>query len=203
MNREKRREIRRAIDGFRLGPEATSDSNLDTFMTLYRAAMQKFSWYPTPHWEAVVRQRIRWMEEQQACRLYTARTGNGDTLAALLVLISPEDETAYYWRMGYDAPGRDASVVPALYWQAARELRQELPALRWVNFGGSPQASLSQFKDYLGATPTEHFRLIHRRESMRLKLLQLSEAARDNARYWLGATPALKRFYRFFQRARS
>ncbi len=203
MNRNKRRQIRHALEYFRFGSEAASGSNLDAFMTLYQAAMNKFSWYLTPTWEAMSRQRISWMEEQNGCRLYTARTTGGDILAVLLVLISHEDETAYYWRIGYDTPGRDADVVPALYWQAALELRQESPALRFVNFGGSPQPTLSQFKDHLGGTLTEHFRLIHRRASTRLKLLQLSEVARGQARRWLAESPALKRLYQFLPRARS
>jgi hypothetical protein len=200
MNREKRREIRRALECFQFEAEATGGSNLDVFMTLYRAAMGKFSWYPTPRWEAVLRQRIGWMQQQDRCRFYTARTNGGDVLAALVVLISHEDGTAYYWRMGYDTRGRDATVAPALYWQAALKLRQESPALRFINFGGSPQPALSQFKDFLGATPTEHFRLIRRRSSTGVKLFRLSQAVRNRARQWLGASSVLKRVYQSLSR---
>ena len=196
MNREKRREIRRAQERLNLAREDADDRTLGSFITLYRATMSRFSWYPTPRWETVLRQRIAWMRARERCRLYAARTKQGELLAAVLVLLSHEDETAYLWRMGNDPAAREAGAIPALYWHAALDVGGPAAPVRFVNFGGSPQPPLGQFKDYLGATPTLHFRLIHRRESARLRLWQWREAARDRARRLLGGNPALIQLYR-------
>lgn len=63
---------------------------------------------------------------------------------------------------------KDASVAEAL--------ANEGDHWRFLNFGGSPQASLSLFKEYLGASPTLHFRLIHRSSDPRLWLWEMREA---------------------------
>lgn len=196
MNREKRREIRRAQEQLYLGREDANDHTLEPFMALYRATMSKFSWYPTPRWEAVLRQRVAWMQARERCSLYTARTKQGKLLAAVLVLLSYEDESAYLWRMGNDPAARDNGAIPALYWHVALNVSGLATPVRFVNFGGSPQPPLSRFKDYLGATPTLHFRLIHHRKSARLRLWQWREAARYQARRLLGSNPALIELYR-------
>lgn len=203
MNREKRREIRLAKESFRFGREAINQSTLDWFMAVYREAMRKLSVNITINWEAVIRTRVNWMEKRDACRLYAARNSKGEMLAAVLVLISQEDRTAYYWRMGYTPSGRDAKVVPALYWETALELSQDVPGIRFINLGGSPHSALSQFKDFLGGVCTEHFRLIHRRASSRVHLLQITELLRDKTRRALGENQKFNRLYRFLQDSRS
>jgi hypothetical protein len=199
VNREKRREIRRTQANCRIGREATTPANFAEFMRLYRESMAKFSWYPTPDWEAILLERIRWMEARDGCRLYIVRDSTGGMMAAVLVLLSREDQTGYYWRMAYSPAGRQAAVVPGLYWQTAMELRAEQLGVRFINLGGSPQAMLSQFKDYMGATPTVHYRLIHRNETARLRLLQALDSGRDSARRMLGASNSLRSVYRLFR----
>ena len=200
MNREKRAEIRRASSRFRIGREELNDDALDAFLALYRIAMSKFSWYPTRGWEKRLRLRARWMAERDGCRYYAVRSPEGETLAAMLVLLSPEDGTCYYWHMGYGPAGRKAEVVPALYWQTALDIRQDRPALTRVNFGGSPLAALSQFKDYLGAASTEHYRLIYRRPSANLTLLEWRKHGRDHVRRLLATHPGLHRLYELLRR---
>ncbi len=198
MNREKRAEIRRARERFRIGPEPMTDAAFRHFMELYRTAMAKFSWYPPQHWEELQRERIRWMEDREGCRFFAVRDADGELLAGLLALLSPEDRTAYYWRMGYGAAGRKAEVVPALYWEAAQPLCAG--PLRFVNFGSSPQPALSQFKDYLGADATTHYRLIQRKPSLRLQLHDWNALARDRARRLVGGSAGLRTVYQKLQR---
>lgn len=193
MNREKRREVRRALERVRVAREDDDDRTLGPFLELYRATMARFSWHPTPGWGEVLRRRFLWMRERDGCRLYAARSADGELLAAVLVLLSPQDGTAYLWRMGNHASARDAGVIPALYWAAGLDIAKGSPPLLRINFGGSPQAALGQFKDYLAATPTLHFRLIHRNESSRLRLWELGEKGKDRARRFVGSHPSLVR----------
>ena len=151
MNREKRREIRRAQEQYHFGV-ATETAVLDEFLPLYSQTMRKFSWWPSPKWEAIFRQRFAWMHDRDGCRLHTVRDQNGRLIAGVLTLLSREDQTAYLWRQG----SADPAVVPALYWFAAQEVRPVCPI---VNFGGSPLPSLNWFKEALGATAVPHFRI--------------------------------------------
>lgn len=151
MNREKRRQIRRAQEQYQFGA-ATTTAALDEFLPLYRRTMQKFSWRPSPKWEAIFRQRFAWMQARDGCRLHTVHDQTGRLLAGVVTLISPADQTAYLWRQG----SVDPAVVPALYWFAAQEVQPVCPI---VNFGGSPLPSLNWFKEALATTAAPHFRL--------------------------------------------
>ena len=151
MNREKRREIRRAQEQYQFGV-AGETAVLDEFLPLYRQTMQKFSWWPSPKWEAIFRQRFAWMQARDGCRLHTVREQNGRLLAGVITLVSRADQTAYLWRQG----SADPAVVPALYWFAAQEVSHTCPI---INFGGSPLPSLNWFKEALATTAVPHFRL--------------------------------------------
>ncbi len=189
MNREKRREIKLGNQRYRCGQEALSGSSLDQFLHLYRRTVHKFGLAPGAAWEHSLRERLSWMESVDGCRLYAARDGDQRLVAAVLVLLSPDDQTAYLWRMGQDPGIADRSAVPTLYWSVALQLREDMQqseAIRLINLGGSPQQSLARFKDYLGATPRLHFRLIHRQTSRRLRLWEAQLQARAVARRWRG-----------------
>ncbi len=175
MNREKRREIRRAQEQFVFGVEE-GDEVLDAFLPLYHETMLKFSWRPSVKWEATFRRRFHWMRQRDGCRLYTARTASGELAAGVVVLLSREDKTAYLWRQGSSSAYVEAGGVPALYWYAARDLAAEFSN---INFGGSPQPSLSRFKDYLGAEAVLHFRLLKCHNRFRLSLLQRAKTLKD------------------------
>jgi hypothetical protein len=155
MNREKRRIINQALKRFHFG-SAADDATVAHFLALYQQTVLKFCWRPSASWQALFQERFRWMNARDGCRLYTARTADGELVAAVAVLLSREDGTAYLWRQGSAVGYVPAGVVPALYWHVACELAREFA---FVNFGGSPQESLSHFKDYLGAQPRLHFRL--------------------------------------------
>ena len=177
MNREKRRIIKQALSRFRFGADCDAET-LTHFLELYRQTVLKFSWRPSFDWQRLFQERFRWMNERDGCRLYTARTAAGELAAAVVVLLSREDDTAYLWRQG-SAPERvTEGVVPALYWYAAQELAREFA---FVNFGGSPQASLSRFKDYLGAQPRLHFRLVKNNSRARLWFYALLRHSKDVA----------------------
>lgn len=201
MNREKRREIRRGCENLAIEREDGSADAFESFLALYRKTMSKFAWYPTPQWASQIHARIEWMQNHDACRLYTARSTSGKMIAGVLTLLSRSDGTAYLWRMGYDADANDSRAVPALYWRTALDVAATEPAIRQVNFGGSPQPSLSMFKDYLGARPTLHFRLIHCRRSARLSALNLAEQARGMARRLMARSALIRRSLIRLQRA--
>lgn len=175
MNREKRREIRRANEQFAYAVE-NNDEALDGFLQLYSQMMRKFSWHPSVGWQRTFRQRFYWMQERDGCRLYTARTADAELAAGLVVLLSRDDETTYLWRQGSADAYLRAGVVPALYWHVACDLAPELPN---VNFGGSPTASLSRFKDYIGAEAALHFRLRRCNNPFRLSLLNHTMKLKD------------------------
>jgi len=116
------------------------------------------------------------MRQRDGCRLYTARTAAGDLAAGVVVLLSREDATAYLWRQGSSPDLVQAGGIPALYWHAASDLAAEFPN---VNFGGSPQASLSQFKDYLGAEAVPHFALSRCKRRYRIAALERAQWVKD------------------------
>ena len=155
MAREKHREIKRAQELCSFAVEQ-KDAALDAFLPLYRGTMRKYSWWPSPTWEMTFRERFRWMRKRDGCRLYTARTADGEMQAGCLALLSREDNTAYLWRQGSGNGRAMMGVIPALYWHAAVDLASEFA---YVNFGGSPEMSLSSFKDYLGAEVAPHFQI--------------------------------------------
>lgn len=193
MNREKRREIKRGMEAYQFAHEELHMQNFEEFIVIYQKTMRKFGWYPSSNWRDSLYQRLEWMCSQDGCRLYTARTPSGALAAAVLVLLSREDQTVYLWRMAHDSDLRDSRIVPALYWWSSLAISQHEPNLRYVNFGGSPLPSLGQFKDYLGAQPIQHFRLIHRRPSVRLGLWRGVDQARDLGRKILAQYPWLDR----------
>lgn len=166
MNREKRRQIGHAQERYSFGTSEDLET-VHQFIQRYHETMKKFSWWISPAWEAAFIERFRWMRVQDACRLYTARTKDGSLAAGVIVLLSREDHTAYLWRQGSGAEHVAAGVVPALYWQAATDLADEF---KIVNFGGSPQASLSRFKDYLGARAALHFQITRNSRPRRVAL---------------------------------
>lgn len=182
MNREKRRQIRRAREQyrFRLDEDLTS---LDQFFGLYRRTVAKFGQAPSRLWEDVLKRRLAWLRARDGCRLYACQDADGTGLASVLVLLSREDGTAYLWRAGSVPTGRSVEPLPALYWYVAESLADEDRQWDYINFGGSPTASLSRFKDYLGAMPVLHFRLIRRRHDPRIVLWQARERLRKALRW--------------------
>jgi hypothetical protein len=177
MNREKRREIRRAQESFSFGVE-DSDAVLDSFLPLYHQTMHRFVWRPSVRWESIFRGRFRWLRQRDGCRLYTARTPNGELVGGVVTLLSREDQTAYLWRQGSDRAFVEAGGIPALYWHVACDLA---PAFPNVNFGGSPQASLSHFKDYLGAEAVPHFAITKCSCPQRMAALEQAQRLKDTA----------------------
>lgn len=198
MNREKRREIRRGMAEYKFAREEYNPSAFAEFMAVYRKTMRKFDWYPAHDWQLRLNRRLDWLRECDGYRLYTARNPSGGLAAGVLILLSPADQTAYLWKMGHDTDNRDSRVVPALYWSASMDIAENEPKLRYMNFGGSPFPSLGQFKDYLVGQPTLHFRLIHRRPSVRLGLWRLSENYKCAGRQLLARYPALDGVRRVF-----
>ncbi len=175
MNREKRREIRRAQEAFTFGVEE-DDAALDAFLPLYHETMLKFAWRSSVRWENVFVRRFAWMRQRDGCRLYTARDAGGKLVAGVVALLSREDVTAYLWRQGSSQEFVQAGGIPALYWHAACDLAPEFAS---INFGGSPQASLSHFKDHLGADAVQHFVLSKRNARSRIAALEYAQRLKD------------------------
>lgn len=199
MNREKRREVRRGLETYNFARMEGNEQAFDGFMHIYRATMRKFGRYPTLDWQTRLQRRLEWLLPRDGYRLYTAYTQSGDLAAGVLVLLSREDNTGYLWRMGHHPELGGSRVVPALYWWAALDLSRNKPQLRYINLGGSPLASLAQFKDYLVGQPTLHFRLIHRRYSVRLGLWWLEDRVRTQARRQVAKYPQLEKIQRVFR----
>lgn len=92
------------------------------------------------------------------------------------------------------AAGREGFL--ALYWQCAQTLREEWGAPLHINFGGSPRPSLAQFKDYLGATPTLHFRLVHDQPGPRTRWWRQARKVKETGRRVLTKGGILQAWYR-------
>lgn len=186
MNAEKRREIRRGLEAYRYGRDDITDANFDEFMRLYQTTMQlRHEVGLGSAWTEQFRTRIRWMDQRDGCRLYTARSETGELMAGVTVLMSPADQTAYYWMAAYDQVHRDSRLVPALYWYVGQQLIETVPEFHYANLGTSPQKSLCQFKDFLGASPVLRFTLLHERKSLRSLVLNSYEQAKNVLRRYV------------------
>lgn len=177
MHREKRREIRNAQETYAFDLENTHEA-LDAMLPLYCATMAKFHWWPSPQWAAQLHERFQWMIERDGCRLYTARAADGELAAGCLALLSREDGTAYLWRQGSGEAHVQQGVVPALYWHIASELAGDF---QQVNFGGSPDPSLSRFKDYLGARAVPHYQISRCDQPLPMALADAAQQVKDKA----------------------
>ena len=183
MNREKRREIRRGLEAYSHSREALNDNTFNEFFALYTRTMQlRHQVSLAGDWLNELHTRLMWMANEDGIRLYTARSESGELMAGLLVLMSPEDQTAYYWMSGYDQTGRDSRLLPSLYWYTNQAICASDPHIKYINLGVSPQSSLSRFKDMLGAEPTLFFTLLYQNRTMRPLLLNAYEQAKAIAR---------------------
>ena len=175
MNGEKRREIKRARGEFVFSRD-DSDAALDAWLPLYRKTMEKFFWYPSPHWGNIFRKRFAWLRERDGAHLYVAHNQAGELCGGVVTLHSREDKTVYLFKQGSDPNARDLGMIPALYWHVAQDVAADFP---WIDFGGSPFLSLSHFKDYLGAHATVHFQVSYQKPSFRLALYQAAYRAKN------------------------
>jgi hypothetical protein len=176
MNHVKRNSIRHARQTYSFEVEESDDAVL-AFARLYRDTMAKFHWLPSLSWESMLLERFRWMHARGGARLFTARDRDRSVAGAVIVILSPDDKTGLLWRVGTDKDFIAAGGVPALYWHAASGVASEYPN---VDFGWSPQASLSQFKDYMGAELEIHFRISRCNDPLRYKLYTSAMSAKDN-----------------------
>jgi hypothetical protein len=183
MNGEKRREVRRGLEAYNHSREELSDNTFEQFITLYQCTMElRHQVSLGGGWINELRTRLMLMAEMDGCRLYTARSESGELMAGLLVLMSPEDFTAYYWMAAYDQEQRDSRLLPSLYWYANQDICASAPQIKYINLGVSPQRSLSRFKDMLGAEPTLFFTLLYQNRSMDSLLLNGYERVKNIVR---------------------
>jgi len=169
MNREHRRLIKRGCESYTFG--ALGPDHFQTFIALHKDTLvRRFRWKSASAWDTDLARRMEWLLANDVGCLYGARNAAGDLCAAVVLLYSCQDRTAYLWRSGNIAFAGTKTIVPSLYWQACLYARERWGTPLCINFGGSPQMSLSQFKDYLGARPEPHFRFIYRTSHWRSAL---------------------------------
>ncbi len=166
LESEKRREIRRGLETYQFAHETIGPDTYAAFTALYLETMRlRHGVFLNDDWVKELEPRLLWMQDQAGCRLYTAKSQDSQTIASLVVIISPEDETAYFWMVGSDQNQRDSRIVPSLYWYAAKDIRLSDSRVKFANLGTSPMRSLSHFKDLLGADSVLTFRLIKNKPS--------------------------------------
>jgi len=187
MNRERRRLIRRAGERYSFAPLPREEVSRE-FIPLYRRLMQKFYWVPVRRWDRDLVRRMDWLTAHDAGAVFGARDKEGQLCAAVIVLLSPEDRTLYLWRCGYRDDQEGNSVVPGLYWHACLHWRERWGAPLLANLGGSPRASLSQFKDYLGAEAVPHLRLVYHPPGWRSPAWRVARTLKE--RFRVGITRA-------------
>ena len=179
---EKRREVRRGLEAYQYSQETIDADSFAQFVALYQVTMQqRHEIHHDTAWVNVLQQRLLKMQASGICQLYVVKSEE-QYIAALTVIVSAEDQTAYYWMVGSDQNHRDSRVVPSLYWFAAKNLREADSRIRFVNLGTSPISSLSRFKDLLGATPVLSFRLIYKNESWKANLWHIASRMKSLAR---------------------
>lgn len=160
--REKRREIRRGLETYAYRQVRITPESFDSFIRLYTQTMQERHGISLGDgWVRELQSRLLWMQENDDCRLYCGYSPQGEMVSGLLVLLSREDRTAYFWMVGYDHRSKDSRIVPALYWHVAAEVCRPESGMQLVNLGTSPARSLGNFKDLLGARSKPSFCLIN------------------------------------------
>lgn len=168
MNRERRRLIRRAGEQYRFGP-MEGEGVAEDFIRVYRELIRKFDWAPLARWDDDLRNRLGWLMEKGLGEVFGCWDESGSLRGAVILLLSPEDRTVYLWRCGYVPDAGANTVIPGLYWHACQHVFERWGAPMHANFGGSPRLTLTQFKDYLGAVATPHFRLLHDQPGFRTR----------------------------------
>lgn len=152
FNRTKRNEANRARKTHTFGWAEPSPAVFQEFRRLHDKTLEKFSWNPPVVWRETLNRQTEATCRLGFGRIYVARPLNDDRKidAIVSVLVNQQDMTAYLWRVGVDS--EQTGLVTALYGNAAESIRAEFGQDWEINFGGSPRFSLSQFKDYLGAS---------------------------------------------------
>jgi hypothetical protein len=181
MNRERRRLIRRAGETYTFGPMETENTGAE-FIKLYRQLVAKFDWAPLERWDQDLQARIRWLQSKKVGCVYGAKDHTGDLRAAVILLLSRDDNTVYLWRCGYVPDNNANTVIPGLYWHACQHIREQWNEPFTANFGGSPRLTLSHFKDYLGAKPVLHFKLVYEQPGMKTTIWRCLRRGKETLR---------------------
>jgi hypothetical protein len=196
MNREERRQIRRASESYRFGLLPLKDA-IAGFVPLYKRLMQKFEWLPGSQWSQDFERRLEWLMKNDIGAVYGAWDKADELCGAVIALLSREERTIYLWRCGYRSDRKGNTIVPALYWRAACHWLDQWGEPLVCNLGGSPMMSLSQFKDYLGADAEPHLKFIYRPFRFRPMMWRLMRAIHARTRRKLTRTylSLLKEFW--------
>ena len=146
----KERYIRKAQEMFDLGHEHGQEIIKD-FLRLYAETMKKYDWQPTSKWREAFLRKMKWLESRDLLHIYTCRKKTGELVGITLSLLSRENQTAYFWLIGYDHTIDSKEFPPAIYYYASEDLSSEF---KFIDFGEGAHASLYAFKDSLGTTST-------------------------------------------------
>jgi len=167
-NRTKRQEAAAAAKLHLFAWYPAEAKLLQTFDRLHNETLSKFKWVAASPWRKALLQNMEALEAMGICRIFGAApvADPGSPCALVSVLFSHEHKTAWLWRLAYQT--EDSGLIPALYLRAAEAIKREQGKDWSINFGGSPALSLARFKDYLGATPTPHWRIRWQRYSLRM-----------------------------------
>lgn len=167
LNRTKRQEAASATKRHVFGWKSGDAKTLDRLDWLHNHTLTKFKWVASRTWRSGFLSNIRELEAVGLCRLFVAAPeAMPETPCALVaVLLSADHHCAWLWRVAYRTD--DSGLIPALYLHAGEAIKREFGAEWTINFGGSPNLSLARFKDYLGAMPTQHWRLRWQRAGLK------------------------------------
>lgn len=167
-NRTKRQEAAAAAKRHCFAWYPAEPKLLQTFDRLHNQTLTKFKWVASSQWRKTLLQNMETLETMGICRIFGAApvADPASPCALVTVLFSHEHQTAWLWRLAYQT--EDSGLIPALYLRAAETIKREQGSAWSINFGGSPALSLARFKDYLGATPTPHWRIRWQRYSLRM-----------------------------------
>ncbi len=181
-NKTKRYEMRKASKHHQFQEIPITPENLDLFDHLHNLTLIKFKWIAPAHWRSTLLANMSAMGKAGFCRLYGATSSDtpDSPCAIVSILLSPQQQRSWLWRVAYhtDEPG----LVPALYVEASKDLKQRGGAGWTLNFGGSPRPSLAAFKDHLGGIPCPRWRITWERPGMKSILWNLSTTTKEYLR---------------------
>jgi hypothetical protein len=146
----KQRYIRKAQELFDFSREH-GEEIIREFLRLYAETMKKYDWQPTAKWRDAFQRKMKWLESRDLLHIYACRMKTGELVGITLSLLSRENQTAYFWLIGYEHTIDSKEFPPAIYYYASQDLSTEF---EHIDFGEGAHSSLYAFKDSLGTTST-------------------------------------------------
>jgi hypothetical protein len=176
MHHKKRSYVRKALENYEFNVEQDKKI-IDEFLRLYTETMAKFSWCPSENWSESFHHKANWLLDEKLLLPCTCRTKTGQLISVALVILSPENRTAYGWLIGYDHAYASHEIPASLQYYSAKILAANFDAL---DLGDGPNANLFAYKDSLGTASHPFWVLTTKDTKKWIKFLDFLRDARQS-----------------------